>query len=122
MRTISLPSHIYPIRDNRIRAISRMKPSMRAIIQQIETVWSLDSNTQKYLDRYYLQCWTGESLESAIHSSNDCSIMHQGVKYHVVWCECTPTAAYDSTAVLLSFRQLNHIFQYPNIVLVRVKD
>ena len=107
-----------PYQPSRLRIISNMNPSQAVVVATAQTQWKLDSNIQRWLDRYYLQCWRGATLQSEIMNSRDCSIIHQDVRYEVIWHDCTPTDCYDSDAVMLSFRQFHHIIGYPNVVLV----
>lgn len=106
---------------NRIRAIAGVKPSYKEAIQQLRTVWSLPQDfIEQYLHKYYVRKWDGEALVAAVSETQNGVIIHQNVVYNIQWHGCTPTMAYESDEVMLSFRQVRHEFYHVNYVLISI--
>jgi hypothetical protein len=90
----------------------------KAAMQEILTTkWSLSPDEESACEKYYILHWRGNHFWQVMTSGQ---IIHQNVRYLVVYKDCTPTQIKEDSKLFMSFRKPDRTFNLPAYVLVSV--
>ena len=79
--------------------------------------FELEGEYKDACEKYYILRWSGAHFKHVMH---DGLIIHQGVRYLVIYNNCTPTDIKTGSRLYVSFRKPSKEFELQAYVLVSI--